>query len=57
MKDPNEWLKERLRRIMVATDFGKPSHTALGYASGLVHRYGGELSILNVPVRALLTNR
>lgn len=48
MKDPNDWLKERLNRIVVATDFEKPSRTALSYASGLANLFGSKLSVLNV---------
>lgn len=48
MKAPNDWLKERLHRIVVATDFESSSRTALAYASGLANLFGSKPSVLNV---------
>jgi nucleotide-binding universal stress UspA family protein len=48
MQDPHGWLAERLRRIVVATDFEVPSSTALHYASSLAQRFSSSLSVLHV---------
>jgi nucleotide-binding universal stress UspA family protein len=47
MGNQEQWLKERLHNIIVATDFHQNSRTALGYASGLANEFGSKLSILH----------
>lgn len=47
MNDREEWLKERLSHVLLATDFHQNSRLALEYAAWLAHKFGGRLTLLN----------
>ena len=47
MKSREVWLRERLKTILLATDFYQNSRLALAYASALARQFGGKLTVLN----------
>jgi universal stress protein A len=47
-------MKNLITRILVPTDFSRPSELALKYANGLAHQFGASLHLLHVVNRPLL---
>jgi universal stress protein A len=47
-------MKNLITRILVPTDFSRPSEQALDYASGLARQFGASLHLLHVVNRPLL---
>jgi nucleotide-binding universal stress UspA family protein len=47
MTDYDDWLKERLRTIVLATDFHQNSRLALGYAALIAEHFNSKLIALN----------